>query len=102
MAKITYSGDQAAFSFDGVQIGKGTPVDVTAVQLATISKGKAFKALLGAGDIAITDGDIAEDESHGEDLGIKEVRAALKDLGIAFTTKETLEQLQAKLAQVTE
>ncbi|HEO1767961.1 TPA: hypothetical protein VAM28_003668, partial [Acinetobacter baumannii] len=60
MPKITYSGSQAAFSFDGIQVGQGQTVQVSASDLTRISKGKAFKSLVEKGELEVQE--IAEDE----------------------------------------
>lgn len=110
MPKITYSGEQAAFSFDGVQIGKGQTIEVTAAVLSKLQKGKVFKALLESGDIDIDDtqptgrGKGAKDTATKatDDSALATVQAELKVLGITFTDDESLEQLKAKLAQAKE
>ncbi|HEO1767963.1 TPA: hypothetical protein VAM28_003670, partial [Acinetobacter baumannii] len=53
MPKITYSGSQAAFSFDGIQVGQGQTVQVSATDLTRISKGKAFKSLVEKGELEV-------------------------------------------------
>ena len=125
MPKITYSGSQAAFSFDGIQVGLGQTVEVSAADLALISKGKAFKSLVEKGELEVQE--IADDEqktagkSGGrggkggkqndaagnqqkitDEAALANVRAELAALEVTFSEDETLEQLQAKLAQAKE
>ncbi|OTG94996.1 hypothetical protein [Acinetobacter sp. ANC 3832] len=109
MPKINYSGSQAAFSFDGVQIGKGQTIDVSVADLKRISKGKAFSALLESGDITI--GEEAKQKSSAGGKGSNEnklddalanVKAELTEMGITFADDEAIEQLQAKLVQAKE
>ncbi|MDV7473467.1 hypothetical protein R4579_18120 [Acinetobacter baumannii] len=125
MPKITYSGSQAAFSFDGVQVGQGQTVQVSAADLTRISKGKAFKSLVEKGELEIQE--IAEDEPKAagktggrgvkggkqndaagdaakaaEEAALATVKAELTELEVTFSDDETLEQLQAKLAQAKE
>ena len=125
MPKITYSGSQAAFSFDGIQVGQGQTVQVSAADLTRISKGKAFKSLVEKGELEVQE--IAEDEpktagktggrggkggkqndAAGEQQkptdedAMAAVKAELTALEVTFSDDETLEQLQAKLAQAKE
>lgn len=125
MPKITYSGSQAAFSFDGIQVGQGQTVQVSAADLTRISKGKAFKSLVEKGELEVQE--IAEDEpktagktggrgskggkqndAAGEQQkptvedALAAVKAELTALEVTFSDDETLEQLQAKLAQAKE
>ncbi|CAI3121743.1 hypothetical protein MWMV4_MWMV4_03557 [Acinetobacter baumannii] len=125
MPKITYSGSQAAFSFDGIQVGQGQTVQVSASDLTRISKGKAFKSLVEKGELEVQE--IAEDEpktagktggrggkggkqndAAGEqqkpidEAALAAVKAELTELEVTFSDDETLEQLQAKLAQAKE
>ncbi|HEE5929168.1 hypothetical protein NCY62_05865 [Acinetobacter pittii] len=125
MPKITYSGSQAAFSFDGIQVGQRQTVQVSAADLTRISKGKAFKSLVEKGELEVQE--IAEDEpktagktggrggkggkqndAAGEQQkptdedALAAVKAELTALEVTFSDDETLEQLQAKLAQAKE
>lgn len=119
MAKYsyTYSGSNAAFVFSGVAtLPTGIAVVIEANQHKALSKNKFAKHLIDAGELTVEE--IAEvgdskpasgsrgkgkgNESKGTDLTIDDVRKALNDLEITFTEDETLEQLQAKLAQATE
>lgn len=125
MPKITYSGSQAAFSFDGIQVGQGQTVQVSAADLTRISKGKAFKSLVEKGELEIQE--IAEDEPKAagktggrggkggkqndaageqqkptDEDSLAAVKAELTALEVTFSDDETLEQLQAKLAQAKE
>ncbi|MCA4302722.1 hypothetical protein LDX65_05495 [Acinetobacter baumannii] len=125
MPKITYSGSQAAFSFDGIQVGQGQTVQVSAADLTRISKGKAFKSLIEKGELEVQE--IAENEpktagktggrggkggkqndAAGEqqkptdEAALAAVKAELTELEVTFSEDETLEQLQAKLAQAKE
>ncbi|MDC4681831.1 hypothetical protein NQ804_17255 [Acinetobacter baumannii] len=125
MPKITYSGSQAAFSFDGIQVGQGQTVQVSAADLTLISKAKAFKSLVEKGELEVQE--IAEDEpktagktggrggkggkqndAAGEqqkpidEAALAAVKAELTELEVTFSDDETLEQLQTKLAQAKE
>ena len=123
MPKITYSGSQAAFSFDGIQVGKGQTVEVSAEDFTHISKGKAFKSLVEKGDLEIQE--IPDDEPKGktggrggkggksndaasdqqkaaDEAALAAVKAELTKLEVTFSDDETLEQLQAKLDQAKE
>ncbi|HEI8440658.1 hypothetical protein R4849_11115 [Acinetobacter baumannii] len=125
MPKITYSGSQAAFSFDGIQVGQGQTVHVSASDLTRISKGKAFKSLVEKGELEVQE--IPDDEpkaagktggrgSKGskqndaageqqkptDEAALAAVKAELTELEVTFSDDETLEQLQAKLAQAKE
>ena len=129
MAKYsyTYSGSNAAFVFAGIAtLPTGIAVLLEADQHKALQKNKFAKHLIDAGELSIEE--IAEvgdskpasgrgkgaqsgktddvkgkgDESKGTDLTIDDVRKALTDLEITFTEDETIEQLQAKLAQATE
>ncbi|RZG48070.1 hypothetical protein [Acinetobacter wuhouensis] len=118
MPKITYSGQQAAFSFDGIQIGKDQTIDVTTAILGKLQKGKVFKALLESGDLSVDDTQDSKPAGRGkggkqdgaatdatkaaEDSALATVQAELTELGITFADDETIEQLQAKLAQAKE
>lgn len=119
MAKYlyTYSGSNAAFVFAGLAtLPKGIAVAIEANQHKALQKNKFAKHLIDAGELSIEE--IAEvgdskpasggrgkgkgNESKGTELTIDEARKALTDLEITFTEDETIEQLQAKLAQATE
>lgn len=125
MPKITYSGSQAAFSFDGIQVGQGQTVQVSAADLTRISKAKAFKSLVEKGDLEIQEipdeepkaggktggrggkggkqNDAAGDAAKAaEEAALATVKAELTELEVTFSDDETLEQLQAKLAQAKE
>lgn len=125
MPKITYSGSQAAFSFDGIQVGQGQTVQVSAADLTRISKAKAFKSLVEKGDLEIQEIQDEEPKAGGktsgrggkggkqndaagdaaktaEEAALATVKAELTELEVTFNDDETLEQLQAKLAQAKE
>ncbi|RZG81996.1 hypothetical protein EXE06_12500 [Acinetobacter pittii] len=125
MPKITYSGSQAAFSFDGIQVGQGQTVEVSAADLTRISKGKAFKSLVDKGELEVQEipddepkaagktggrvgkggkqNDAAGDQSKGnEEAALAAVKAELTALEVTFSEDETFEQLQAKLDQAKE
>lgn len=125
MPKITYSGSQAAFSFDGIQVGKGQTVEVSAEDFTRISKGKAFKSLVEKGDLEIQEipddepkatgktggrggkggksNDAAgEQQKAADEAALAAVKAELTKLEVTFSDDETLEQLQAKLDQAKE
>ena len=125
MPKITYSGSQAAFSFDGIQGGQGQTVQVSASDLTRISKGKAFKSLVEKGELEVQEIPNDEPKAAGKTGGrggkggkqndaageqqkatdedaLAAVKAELTELEVTFSDDETLEQLQAKLAQAKE
>ncbi|MFW6499834.1 hypothetical protein ACOCIL_18960 [Acinetobacter baumannii] len=125
MPKITYSGSQAAFSFDGIQVGQGQTVQVSASDLTRISKGKAFKSLVEKGELEVQEIPDDEPKAAGKTGGrggkggkqndaageqqkatdedaLAAVKAELTELEVTFSDDETLEQLQAKLAQAKE
>lgn len=125
MPKITYSGSQAAFSFDGIQVGQGQTVEVSAADLTRISKGKAFNSLVDKGDLEVQEipdeepkaggktggrggkggkqNNAEGDQSKGTDeAALAAVKAELTALEVTFSDDETLEQLQAKLDQAKE
>ncbi|MFL9517745.1 hypothetical protein ACKENX_16290 [Acinetobacter baumannii] len=125
MPKITYSGSQAAFSFDGIQVGQGQTVEVSAADLTRISKGKAFKSLVDKGELEVQEIPDEEPKAGGKTGGrggkggkqndaageqqkatdedaLAAVKAELTALEVTFSDDETLEQLQAKLAQAKE
>lgn len=130
MAKYsyTYSGSNAAFVFAGVAtLPTGIAIALEADQHKALQKNKFAKHLIDEGELTVEEiAEVAEskpasggrgkgaqagksndgkgkgDESKGAELMIDEVRKALTDLEITYTEDETLEQLQAKLAQATE
>ncbi|MDC5044118.1 hypothetical protein NRA10_18265 [Acinetobacter baumannii] len=125
MPKITYSGSQAAFSFDGIQVGQGQTVEVSAADLTRISKGKAFKSLVDKGELEVQEipdeepkaggktggrggkggkqNNAADDQQKTTDeAALAAVKAELTALEVTFSEDETLEQLQAKLDQAKE
>lgn len=124
MPKITYSGSQAAFSFDGIQVGLGQTVEVSAADLTRISKGKAFKSLVEKGELEVQEipddepkaagktggrggkggkqNDAAGDNVKADEAAFAAVRAELTALEVMFSDDETLEQLQAKLDRAKE
>ncbi|MGX2713631.1 hypothetical protein [Acinetobacter baumannii] len=125
MPKITYSGSQAAFSFDGIQVGQGQTVQVSAADLTRISKGKAFKSLVEKGELEVQEIPNEEPKTTGktggrggkggkqndaageqqkptDEAALAAVKAELTELEVTFSDDETLEQLQAKLAQAKE
>ncbi|MDC5578908.1 hypothetical protein OHX09_12410 [Acinetobacter baumannii] len=125
MPKITYSGSQAAFSFDGIHVGQGQTVQVSAADLTRISKGKAFKSLVDKGELEVQEIPDEEPKAGGktggrggkggkqnnavddqqkatDEAALAAVKADLTALEVTFSEDETLEQLQAKLAQAKE
>ncbi|WP_336026355.1 hypothetical protein [Acinetobacter pittii] len=125
MPKITYSGSQAAFSFDGIQVGQGQIVEVSAADLTRISKGKAFKSLVDKGELEVQEipdeepkaggktggrggkggkqNNAADDQQKTTDeAALAAVKVELTALEVTFSDDETLEQLQAKLDQAKE
>ena len=126
MAKYSYkySGANAAFILSGICVlPAGVAVELEDKDHKALSKNKFVKHLLDTNELTITEikeekltggrgkgaqtgkpdeGKGKSDESNESELTIDGVRKALTDLEITFTDDETLEQLQAKLAQVTE
>lgn len=125
MPKITYSGSQAAFSFDGIQVGKDQTVEVSAADLTRISKGKAFISLVDKGELEVQEipddepkaagktsgrgskggkqnGAAGEQQKATDEAALASVKAELTVLEVTFSDDETLEQLQAKLDQAKE
>ncbi|MDH2542036.1 hypothetical protein QDR66_16075 [Acinetobacter baumannii] len=125
MPKITYSGSQAAFSFDGIQVGLGQTVEVSSLDLTRISKGKAFKSLVEKGELEVQEVTDDEPKAAGktggrggkggkqnnadgdqskatDEAALAAVKAELTALEVTFSDDETLEQLQAKLDQAKE
>ena len=124
MAKYsyTYSGSNAAFVFAGVAtLPTGIATALEADQHKALQKNKFAKHLIDEGELTVEEiAEVAEskpasggrgkgaqtkskgDESKGGELTIDDVRKALTDLEITYTEDETLEHLQAKLAQATE
>lgn len=123
-----YSGLQAAFVFSGLAVlPNGVPTTVDEDIHKALSKNKFAKHLTESGDLTVTE--IAEDGAtkatgkgstggrgkNGKQEGaatdaaraageaaLATVQAELTELGITFSEDETLEQLQAKLAQAKE
>lgn len=125
MPKITYSGSQAAFSFDGIQVGQGQTVEVSAADLTRISKGKAFKSLVEKGELEVQEIPDEEPKAGGktggrggkggkqnnaageqqkatDEAALAAVKTELTELEVTFSDDETLEQLQVKLDQAKE
>ena len=123
-----YSGLQAAFVFSGLAVlPTGVPTSVDEDVHKTLSKNKFAKHLIDSGDLTVTeiaedvvtkaagkgstggrgkggkqDGAATDAAKAAEDSPLATVQAELTELGITFADDETLEQLQAKLAQAKE
>ncbi|KQE44819.1 MULTISPECIES: hypothetical protein [Acinetobacter calcoaceticus/baumannii complex] len=121
-----YSGLQAAFVFSGIAVlPTGTPTLVDEEAHKKLSKNKFAKHLINIGELEVQE--IAEDEpktagktggrggkggkqndAAGEQQkptdedALAAVKAELTALEVTFSDNETLEQLQAKLAQAKE
>ena len=121
-----YSGLQAAFVFSGIAVlPTGTPTLVDEEAHKKLTKNKFAKHLIDIGELEVQE--IAEDEpktagktggrggkggkqndAAGEqqkptdDAALAAVKAELTALEVTFSDDETLEQLQAKLAQAKE
>lgn len=121
-----YSGLQAAFVFSGIAVlPTGTPTLVDEEAHKKLTKNKFAKHLIDIGELEVQE--IAEDEpktagktggrggkggkqndAAGEqqkptdDAALATVKAELTELEVTFSDDETLEQLQAKLAQAKE
>ncbi|AUT38058.1 hypothetical protein [Acinetobacter baumannii] len=121
-----YSGLQAAFVFSGIAVlPTGTPTLVDEEAHKKLSKNKFAKHLINIGELEVQE--IAEDEPKtagktggrggkggkqndsagdaaktAEEAALAAVKAELTALEVTFSDDETLEQLQAKLAQAKE
>ena len=125
----TYSGLQAAFIFSGLAVlPAGVPTTVEEDVHKQLSKNKFAKHLIDAGELDIQEipdegaakssgkggtgkgagkggkqADSASDAAKAaEEAALAAVKAELTELEVTFTDDETLEQLQAKLAQAKE
>lgn len=128
----TYSGSQAAFVFSGVAVlPVGVPTLIDEESHKKLSKNKFAKHLIEVGEIDVQEIDEpSEPKSSGKTSGrgagggkgkqndaaadaakaadeaqkatLDAVKAELKELGVAFSEDESLEQLEAKLAQAKE
>ncbi|OTU28378.1 hypothetical protein CAT59_07410 [Acinetobacter pittii] len=121
-----YSGLQAAFVFSGVAVlPTGTPTLVDEESHKKLSKNKFAKHLIDIGELEVQEipddepktagktggrggkggksNDAASDASKAADeAALAAVKAELAALEVTFSDDETLEQLQAKLAQAKE
>lgn len=121
-----YSGLQAAFVFSGIAVlPTGTPTLVDEEAHKKLTKNKFAKHLIDIGELEVQE--IAEDEPKtagktggrggkggkqtdaagdaakaAEEAALATVKAELTELEVTFSDDETLEQLQAKLAQAKE
>ncbi|MDC5170582.1 hypothetical protein NRA36_18580 [Acinetobacter baumannii] len=121
-----YSGLQAAFVFSGIAVlPTGTPTLVDEEAHKKLTKNKFAKHLIDIGELEVQE--IAEDEPKAagktggrggkggkqndaageqqkptEEDALAAVKAELTALEVTFSDDETLEQLQAKLAQAKE
>ncbi|WP_159137726.1 hypothetical protein [Acinetobacter pittii] len=125
MAKYsyTYSGSNAAFVFAGVTtLPAGIAVALEAAQHKELQKNKFAKHLVESGELEIQEipdeetkatgktggkggksNDAAGDQQKAADeAALAAVKAELAALEVTFSDDETLEQLQAKLAQAKE
>ncbi|MHC3125298.1 hypothetical protein [Acinetobacter sp. GN11] len=125
MAKYsyTYSGSNAAFVFAGVAtLPAGIAVALEAAQHKELQKNKFAKHLVESGELEILEipeeetkaagktggrggkgGNAAgEQQKSTDEAALAAVRTELTALEITFSEDETLEQLQAKLAQAKE
>ncbi|KYQ82964.1 hypothetical protein AWW72_16400 [Acinetobacter sp. NRRL B-65365] len=125
----TYSGSQAAFVFSGVAVlPVGVPTLIDEESHKKLSKNNFAKHLIEVGEIDVQEiEDPSESKSSGKTGGrctggdkgkqndaaakaaddalkaaLDAVKAELKELGVAFSDDESLEQLEAKLAQAKE
>lgn len=121
-----YSGLQAAFVFSGIAVlPTGTPTLVDEEAHKKLTKNKFAKHLIDIGELEVQEipddepkeagktggrsgkggkqNDAAGDQSKGNDeAALAAVKAELTALEVTFSDDETLEQLQAKLAQAKE
>lgn len=121
-----YSGLQAAFVFSGIAVlPTGTPTLVDEEAHKKLTKNKFAKHLIDIGELEIQE--IPDDEPKGtgktggrggkggkqtdaageqqkatDEAALAAVKAELTELKVTFSDDETLEQLQAKLAQAKE
>ncbi|MBD0634023.1 hypothetical protein HPJ58_14705 [Acinetobacter baumannii] len=121
-----YSGLQAAFVFSGIAVlPTGTPTLVDEEAHKKLTKNKFAKHLIDIGELEVQE--IAEDEPKAagktggrggkggkqndaageqqkptDEAALAAVKAELTALEVTFSEDETLEQLQAKLAQAKE
>ncbi|WP_353171319.1 hypothetical protein [Acinetobacter rudis] len=118
----TYSGQQAAFILSGVCVlPSGVAVIVEDDAHKALANNKFIKHLLEEGELTIVEqkesktatgarsgrggnskGNKPTDTPPDQNSELEDARTALKELGIMYADDETLEQLQAKLAQATE
>lgn len=117
----TYSGQQAAFILSGVCVlPAGIAVIIEDDAHKALTNNKFVKHLLDADELTITEqkesktptgrngrggnskGAKPTDTPPDQNSELEDARTALKELGIMYADDETLEQLQAKLAQATE
>jgi len=121
-----YSGLQAAFVFSGIAVlPTGTPTLVDEESHKKLSKNKFAKHLIDIGELEVQEipdeepkaggktggsggkggkqNDAAGDAAKAvEEAALATVKAELTALEVTFSDDETLEQLQAKLAQAKE
>lgn len=125
MAKYsyTYSGSNAAFVFAGVAtLPTGIAVALEAAQHKELQKNKFAKHLVESGELEILEIPDEETKAAGktggkggkqtgaandaakaaDEAALAAVKAELAALEVTFSDDETLEQLQAKLAQAKE
>ncbi|QNH52278.1 hypothetical protein HWI77_05850 [Acinetobacter venetianus] len=122
----TYSGSQAAFVFSGIAVlPTGTPTLVDEEAHKKLTKNKFAKHLIDIGELEVQEipddepkaagktggrggkggkqNDAAGDAAKAaEEAALATVKAELTELEVTFSDDETLEQLQAKLAQAKE
>ena len=58
------------FFFDGIQVGQGQTVQVSAADLTRISKGKAFKSLVEKGELEVQEIPDEEPKAGGKTGGV--------------------------------
>ncbi|HCA5150951.1 TPA: hypothetical protein MW187_002525 [Acinetobacter baumannii] len=121
-----YSGLQAAFVFSGIAVlPTGTPTLVDEDAHKKLTKNKFAKHLIDIGELEVQEipdeepkaggktggrggkggkqNDAAGDAAKAaEEAALSTVKAELTELEVTFSDDETLEQLQAKLAQAKE
>lgn len=124
----TYSGPQAAFVFSGLAVlPAGIPTLVEEDKHKQLSKNNFAKHLMDTGELDVQEidepvepkstvktggrgnggkgkqNDAAGDQTKGTDeVALAAVKAELKELNVTFGDDESLEQLEAKLAQAKE
>ncbi len=112
MPKYTYHGEHGRLSvrtkFGSVVLPKGEEVELTDEQHEALVDHPVFTALEKSGELIISEVKKTKPSSKADTAAAKakreaelvEVKAKLTELNVEFSDDESLEDLQAKLAQV--